>query len=347
MNVIKVTTLSRGSFVRTQGWLLAGLLSMAGGIAAYAQTSTGNARPVRLNVVAVDSSARPIPDLTASDFTVVDDGSPQRIVSVRLNQSDRPRPLVILFDLLNAGEASRGVVANAMKTSLAHMAPDAPLYLYLLAEDGSLYPVHALPGSRAAQGATDVSWVQDIGPLLDAALKKVNEVKPLDFRPASLINLQARFNTTYHALDHVRLLMAAAPGPKELLWVTYGVPSTIHLRDRTWFDGVPFLRQLGAQFVRSDITVYTADPGLNLERGTLSRDTLDILTGATGGHAFSSVALGAAVSRIEAEAHTNYSVEYQPPANNWDGKYHKLRVTVARKGVHVQTELGYYAVSGS
>lgn len=59
------------------------------------------------------------------------------------------------------------------------------------------------------------------------------------------------------------------------------------------------------------------------------------------------MAIAAAVSRIEAEALTNYSIEYQPPANNWDGKYHKLRVTVARKGVRVQTELGYYAVSGS
>ena len=117
--------------------------------------------------------------------------------------------------------------------------------------------------------------------------------------------------------------------------------------DHSWFYGTPPLRVLGARFVQSGITVYSADPGMNLDRGILNRDSLDVLTGATGGRAFSTIDLNRAIDQIEAAARTNYSIEYQPVATNWDGKYHKLHVTVARKGVRLQTELGYYAVTGS
>ena len=53
------------------------------------------------------------------------------------------------------------------------------------------------------------------------------------------------------------------------------------------------------------------------------------------------------ITQAEADARTNYSLEYEPPARNWDGKYHKLRVTVARKGIRIQSEHGYYAALGS
>jgi VWFA-related protein len=344
---MNLSGLLQGFIGRRQGWLLAGLLLAAGGFTLQAQTSASKQRAVLLNLVAVDSAGKPVPDLTASEFSILDHGSPQQIVSLRLNQNDRPRPVVLLFDLMNSSESSRGAVWNAIKTSLAHLPSTDPLYLYLLVEDGSLYPVHALPAASVSQGVADASWVKDSGPLMDAAMRKVSQVRPLEFRAVSPTSSQARFRATYRALDDLRALMAAAPGPKELLWVTYGIPSTIHLVDRTWFDGVPFLRQLGARFVRSETTVYTADPGINLELGILNRDSLDILTGATGGRALSTIELNRAITQIEAEARTNYSIEYRPPAENWDGKYHKLHVTVARKGVRLQTELGYYAVSGS
>lgn len=347
MSFFKLSGLLQDFFARRQAWLVAGLLLAAGGFTANAQTSASNQRAVLLNVVAADSAGNPVPDLKTSEFAVFDNGSPGQIASVRLNQSDKPGPLVVLFDLMNSGESSRGVVWNAVKTSLAHFPSTGPLYLYLLVEDGSLYPVHALPGAPVAQAAVDASWVKDIGPLMDAAMQKVSQVRPVDFRAVSGISLQSRFTATYRALDDMRALMAALHGPKGLLWVTYGIPSTIHLADRTWFDGVPFLRQMGARFVRSETTVYTADPGISLQAGILNRDSLDILTGATGGRVFSTIDLNRAIAQIEADARTNYSLDYQPPAKNWDGKYHKLRVTVARKGVRLQTELGYYAVSGS
>jgi VWFA-related protein len=145
----------------------------------------------------------------------------------------------------------------------------------------------------------------------------------------------------------MRLRMASLRGPKALLWVTYGIPSEIRYVDTGWVDNAPFLRQMGARFMQSDITVYTAEPGTSLERGILDRNSLDILAGATGGHAFSTVDLTRAIAQIQADSRTTYSLDFQPPAKGLDGKYHKLQVSVDRKGVRLQTEAGYYAISGS
>ena len=335
MNIFKLSGHSQVFRDRRQAWLLIGLVLAASGFTVHAQNSATNQRPVRLNVVAVDPAGRPVTDLTASDFAIFDNGSPQQIVSLHLNQSDRPRPLVILFDLMNLSEESRGAVWDNIESSLAHTSA-GPLYLYLLVEDGSLYPVHALPGAAGDQGAADASWTKDIGPLMNAAMHKVNQERPQDFRAASPGSGAARVTSTLHALEDLRALMAASRGPKELLWITHGIPDF----------GTPLLR-LGAQFVQSGITVYSADPGMNLERGILSRSSLDVLTGTTGGHAFSAVDMNLAIEQINAEGRANYSIEYQPAAGNWDGKYHQLHVTVTRKKVRLQAVLGYYAVTGS
>jgi VWFA-related protein len=301
-----------------------------------AQQSTGH---VALNVVALDPTGRPISDLTLADFKVFDNGARQSIASLRLNQAQTPPPMVILFDLLNSNLVSRGAVGDAVKTALSGLPSTGELYLYLLAEDGSLFPVHSLDASP------DAAWTRDIGPLLDGAMRQTVQVKPQDFRPASPIALPARFRTTCTALDRMRAAMESSlRGPKQLLWVTYGFPSTIRFAGQGWWDGGPTLRELGAHFMRSGITMYTADPGINLDRGILDRDALDILTGATGGQTFSTIALDRAISQARADAGINYSLEYAPASGNWDGKYHKLRVTVDRKGVKLRTESGYFAV---
>src|ERR1039457_5792270 len=136
---------------------------------------------------------------------------------------------------MTPGGGGRGRASAPAKTSLAHFPSTGPLYLYWLVEDGSLYPVHARPGAPVAQAAVDASWVKDIGALIDAAIQKVSQGSPVDCRAVFGIYLQSRFTATYRALDDMRALTAALQGPKGLLRVTYGIPSTIHLADRTWF----------------------------------------------------------------------------------------------------------------
>jgi VWFA-related protein len=317
--------------------------------AAFALQAQPPVRNVDLRAVAVDSAGLPVPDLTASDFKVYDNGSPQKILSVHLNQSDGPSALVILFDLLNSSFSSRGEIWAVMKRSLAHLASAGNLYLYLLVDDGSLYPVHPLgsPDGAADAKAAGANWLENIVPELDDAMKKTSQLRPQDLRRDSPVGISMRFNATGRALDEMRARMAPFAGAKELLWVTYGIPSTIPQAGHEYWDGVPTLRQLGTRFRQSGIVMYTADPGMNLELGVLERDGLEILTGVTGGRSFSNVDLSRAIAQAQSDARTNYSVEFEPSGHSWDGKFHKLRVAVARKGVHVQAENGYFAIAGS
>jgi VWFA-related protein len=307
------------------------------------------ARDVDLRVVAVDSAGQPVPDLAASDFKVYDNGSPQKVVSVHLNQTGGPSALVILFDLLNSSFSSRGEVWELMKRSLVHLPSSGNLYLYLLVDDGSLYAVHPLGHAEAAQDAkaAAANWVENITAELDDAMHKTSQLRPQDFRRDSPVGISARFNATTHALDEMRIRMAPLAGTKELLWITYGIPSTIPLLGHQYWDAVPTLRQLGTRFRQDGIVVYSADPGMNLARDILQRDGLEILTGATGGRAFANADLRRAIAQAESDARTNYSLEFEPSGHSWDGKFHKLRLAVARKGVHVQAENGYFAIAGS
>ena len=42
-------------------------------------------------------------------------------------------------------------------------------------------------------------------------------------------------------------------------------------------------------------------------------------------------------------AYQLYQMGYYPAEENWDNKFHKLRVTCKRKSVHIQAKTGYYA----
>jgi VWFA-related protein len=280
-----------------------------------------------------------VPDLSANDFRVSDNGSPQQVTAFRRNQSNGPRALVLLFDLLNLNLANVGFEWQQIKRSLPEMPASESLYLYLLVKDGSLYAVHGLPPDGAVPAQPDTSWIQNIGPLLDTAMQKVNQLRPTDIR--TQVNI--RFQATYNALDNLRSAMATVPGRKELVWVTYGIPSSIRFVGGEWFDCTPLLRQLAGRFNAANVAVYTVDPGMNLARGMLNRDALQVLTGNTGGRSFASSDLRQAAVQAVADARMNYSIQYTPTQNNWDGKYHQVRVACNRKGVHVQTEQGYFA----
>lgn len=325
-----------GSFGRLLSFVL---IFSASALAMQPDTPPNETLSVTLNVVATDSSGKPVPDLTAADFRVSDNGSPQELTAFRRNQGNGPSALVLLFDLLNLNLASVGYEWQQIKQSLPEMPASESLYLYLLVKDGSLYAVHALPADGAIPAQPDTSWIQNIGPLLQTAMQKVNQLRPTDIR--TQINI--RFQATYNALDHLRSAMATVPGRKELVWVTYGIPSSIRYVGGEWFDCTPLLRQLAARFNGANVAVYTVDPGMNLGRGMLNRDALQVLTGNTGGRSFTSSDVRHSVVQAVADARINYSLQYTPTHENRDGKYHQVRVACNRKGVHIQTEQGYFA----
>jgi VWFA-related protein len=205
-------------------WTLPFLISMA-------------SAQVELRVVATDHAGHPVTDLQPSDLRVTDDGSAQSITSLRLDQSKTAPTVFILLDLMDLSFVQRNAAANQLRESLGNSEASAPFHLYLLVSNGGLYPV------------------QGIGKQLDQALQKVSGVRPLDISADQV----ERFRTIYSALDSMSQELARFPGPKQLLWITYGIPSSMKMIEG-WMDLKPRLRQLAAQFVHGGIAVYTLDP---------------------------------------------------------------------------------------
>ena len=77
--------------------------------------------------------------------------------------------------------------------------------------------------------------------------------------------------------------------------------------------------------------------------GMGSLDTLQQFADLTGGPAKTTNDIGTAVRQAMNDVRTSYLLGYYPPSENWDGKFHKLRLTCGRKGVRLQAKSGYYA----
>jgi VWFA-related protein len=274
---------------------------------------------VDLRVVATYRAGHPVTDLQSSDLRVTDEGSAQSITSLRLDQSKTAPTVIVLLDLMDLSFVQRNAAANQVRESLGNSEASAPFHLYLLVSNGGLYPV------------------QGIGKQLDQALQKVSGVRPLDISADQV----ERFRAIYSALDSMSQELARFPGPKQMLWITYGIPSSMKMTEG-WMDLKPRLLQLAAQFVHGGIAVYTLDPGLIL--GTLNRDGLEVLSKATGGRAFSSSDLKMALNQMGTDASATYVLDFMPPpAPKQEGALHTVRLTSTRKGIRVLSQQIYLA----
>lgn len=325
---------------------------------------------VDLNVVALDSHGQAVTDLTRDEFHVTDNGKPQTIAFFRHRDSalgavptlapnefsnrgraNVPRATLILFDLLNQRFATRGTTANQLVHDLGSLESADYVYLYCLTLDGRLYPIHGLPGPETEPPpAGSPPWTRQIKPLLDGALRAVMQVRPIDD-----LDVTYRVQLTYAALDSVAVQLARVPGRKSLVWLTDGVPIGLgpNRSDTGEFvDFTPLLRRMSEAYDRSGVAIYPVrqvmigspdsmgGPGTT---GVGSLDTLDQFAQMTGGRPNAGKDIGAAVRQAITDMRTSYQIGYYPPAQNWDNKFHKLRITCTRKGVRIQAKTNYYA----
>ena len=328
---------------------------------------------VYLNVVAVDPHGNPVTDLTTDDFQINDDGKSQKIaffrhrdeklapaVSLKPNEfsnrtgANPANATVILFDLLNERPETWGDSWNELVHFLQPLETARDLYLYLLTTDARLYPVHGfVEGGTGPPGGAP--WTRQIKPLMDAAMREAARA------PGLAVYDRAQF--THEALGRLALEMSRVPGRGNIVWVTAGVPVAINARNLvgesvnmwTWRQ----LREFGEALARSGVAVYpvqqimigSRDVGSSGPRGSAAaidaglddRRTLDELAGLTGGRLNQGKDIGAATNESRNDLRTSYQIGYFPPAQNWDGKFHKLRVTCKRKGVRIQARTGYTA----
>jgi VWFA-related protein len=331
---------------------------------------------VRLNVVAMDKQGQPVTDLKAEDFQVQDDGKPQPIVLFRADDSRHPalafaparhvyenRPpgtpvgaTIILFDLLNGSFTDREYIVGTLVKALANVESPGSLYLYLLTNNGTLFPIHALPEPGAEAAAPEQNWTSQTKPLLEAAIQKVYGFRPVDDR-----DIGVRVVTTFNVLHDLGGELSALPGRKNVVWITNAFPvqadfgglcRNIVVWNVTapctgnFVDFSPVVRYLAGQLDTVGVSMYPVDEW-NVDGGEriLVKETLDQFAGMTAGRSYPSGGAKMAIPDALQAMHFSYTIAYQPAPRNWDGKYHKVKVNSIRKGIQLQFEQGYIATA--
>jgi len=305
------------------------LFLLTAGVLAAADAS------ITFNVIATNHHGEPVTDLQPGDLHIILETPagkvPQPVTSLIASQGRSPLPVVVLsFE-------QRGVVVRSLKESLARLPFSVPAYLYILEESGKVLPVIPVTGAAVAIGNGGGAGV---GPALDKALETVSQIHTTDMKVGSL-----RTEKVYGALGALNVELARLAGRKQLLWITYGIAANLHLESVGWVDVAPRLRELGARFNATNTAVYTVDPGLTL--GTVTRDGLFILSGATGGRTFSTSDLNFVLSQMRQDGQNSYAMQFAPPATQSakDG-YHKVKVNCDRKDVKLVTQQVYLARTG-
>jgi VWFA-related protein len=90
------------------------------------------------------------------------------------------------------------------------------------------------------------------------------------------------------------------------------------------------------------IALYAVDESGSVTT-VLARSMLEELAGATGGKVYEAGQTPQALGDASAEMRVYYTLSYQPMERNWDGKFHKVKLTCARKDVEIRGEDGYIA----
>jgi VWFA-related protein len=308
----------------------------------FGQGGDEAARLVRLNVVATAA------DLTIEDFRVADDGKAQRIAVFRGPKSadtktgefsNRPVPpqhtTAILLDLLNQRlSVDRLNSSRKIGESLKHLDSGESVYLYLLAFDGRLVPIHAIePGA-----APNKTWAQDVDATLAKSMKELNKARPAGMNDEEIVK------KSYVALETLANQLTAFGGRTDIVWVTNDIPNVWGPKTCSgdWIECALYVPHLSVTLDRAGVLVHPLSYA-----GTLNPTAtryMEEMAGLTGGRAYFNDDMQAVIKQLAANASIAYTIAYEPPHENWDSKFHKVKVTCERKGVKLEARQRYYAL---
>jgi VWFA-related protein len=317
-----------------------------------------NAAPVsliRLNVAVLDPSGEPVTDLKIDDFQISDQGKPQRIAFFRANMSSPPQttPLgpheysnrpgkalphstVILFDLLNENQSDRLDVWHKLGRSLQQLDSGDSLYLYLLTLEGGLSPIHPIGGKTG----DDQTWTQQVEKALDKAMKAASHARPSEMSDEELV-----VKKTYVALETLANQLAPLPGRRDIVWITNGMPNVWNPKtpcNGDWVDCALYVPHLSVTLDHDNVAVnpvsYSSTPSPDMTRD------LEQVAALTGGWMYTGEEIRSVLKQVARDAAVSYSIYFDPGTDNWDSKFHKLRVTLERKGIKLRSKQRYYAL---
>jgi VWFA-related protein len=323
-----------------------------------------------LDVVVVDRDGRPIRGLTAADFVIVEDGTPQKIST--LEEVVVPEPATPPADWMRDVAPDVGtnnvptdgrliviVMDDAMSRDLALIEASRRIGREIVNQMG---PSDLAAVVYTLENNKSQDFTRDRGRLLAAIERHGPGPVPTDSAVMDPRLGEANFReASIRALEKASEALRAIEGRRKVLfYVSVGVPVdwtdiSSPIQDLGQPDvrvgGREAMRDLGdaldgmlAQAQLSNVAVYSLSPrGVSVEDTWLETDFLRTVSENTGGFAIVNTnAPETRVREIFTATSSYYLIGYEVQKPD-DGRYRRLEVKVDRPGVTVHARKGYTA----
>src|SRR5580765_1922658 len=325
-------------------------------------------RLVVLDVVALDEKGQPIPDLKADDFTVLEDGKPQRISDFSYHHpasSSAPaRPLapniisnapqfstnscmnVILLDAINKDFSSHAYAQDMLIKYLENSPTIQPTAVFAL--EGKLTMLHDF--------TTDTKALRDVvahfrpqGP--EHIPDVYTAASPFQRRGSFKASPRAR-EVTEHAMLFLARSLGGYPGRKNLIWLSEGFPVSL-FPELTAGDQVmvvedfsPLAERIADALMDAQVALYPIDAaGVSINDRFPARVAMESMAERTGGKTFfnrNDIDTGIRTS-IDDGA-TYYTIEYYPQNRVWDSKFRHIELKLGQGHAQLRYRQGYFAL---
>lgn len=325
-------------------------------------------RLVVLDVVALDEKGQPIPNLKADDFTVLEDGKPQKISDFSYHHPAsasapaKPLPPNVISNApqFSANSCLNVILLDAINTDFSSHAYAQDMLVKYLESGPTIQPtaVFALEGKLTMlhDFTTDTKALRDVvahfqpqGP--EHIPDVYTAASPFQRRGSFKANPRAREVTARSMLFLARSL-GGYPGRKNLIWLSEGFPINLFPDMLAGEQGMvvedysPLAERIADELMNAQVALYPIDAaGVSINDRFPARTAMASMAERTGGKTFfnrNDIDTGIRTS-IDDGA-TYYTIEYYPQNRVWDAKFRRIELKLAPHHSQLRYRQGYYAL---
>jgi VWFA-related protein len=328
-------------------------------------------RLVVLDVVALDEKGQPITDLKADDFTVLENGKPQKISDFSFHQPgkgnsqpNQPVPGVISNSPQYSSNSCLNVILlDAINTEFSNHVYAQDMLVKYLESNPAIQPtaIFALQQKLVMlhDFTTDTKALRDVvahfqfqGP---EHIADVNTAaSPFQRRGSFKASGNARGVTESSMLFLARSL-AGYPGKKNLIWLSEGFPLSL-FPDFTTGDQIlavadfsPMAERIADELMDAQVALYPIDAaGVSINDRFPARTAMESMSERTGGKTFynrNDIDVGIRTSLDDGS--TYYTLEYYPQNHVWNTKFRRIELKLSRPHSQLRYRQGYYGLAPS
>jgi VWFA-related protein len=317
-----------------------------------------------LDVVVTDKSGKPINGLTQKDFTVLDNGHPQTLLSFQAvgsegtttnaqSSAEPPVQIILLVDEVNTNFRRVAYERDEIKR-------------FLMQNEAVL----AYPTSMAffSDTGTEIQQMnsRDGNALLAAFDQHETGLRSIR-RGQGFYGAVERFQLSLNTLNSLLVKEAQAPGRKMVVWISPGWPilsgPEVEISAKQEASLFASIVSISTALRQARITLYSIDPQGTDDAGgtrtfyykeflkpiTAAKNALpgnlalQVLATQSGGLVFvASNDITGQISRCVADASAFYTLTLDAAVAERANEYHSIEVKVATPGLSVRTRSGYY-----